>query len=145
MDEKSDLLDELQFEFDRALRLAKVNTLFSISMVWIALAASAISGPALLANLIGPKIGGIVASLPAVLVLIESTISFHARSSIRWEQVVRLKALKLQLKHEGKPEAEISAALRRLDDDMAQKWQSEVNVGIISYWRSIRKKSRDNG
>jgi hypothetical protein len=140
MDEKQDLLEGLEAAFKRDLHLARTNTYISIITVWIALAASAVSGPLLIANLIDAKIGGIFASLPVILVLIESTFSFHARSNFRWDQVVWLRALQRELKYEGKTVAEVSAGWRRMDEVMAERWKSEVNVGIVSYWRSISKK-----
>lgn len=118
-----DLATELDQEVERRARYAQRDFVVAQVVLWAAIIGSAAATVTVLKGwLSGTLLGGFIAALPAIVLLIDSRMHYEARHQWNARYKVELDILRRQLRDKRRGPAEVSESLDALDHKMENEF-----------------------
>jgi hypothetical protein len=121
--------NQLTDELERSQRANRVNSNIAFCLSAVAVLASILAGLSVAAQWFSKTTLVVLSSLPGAVLVVTEKFKFEDRSAWHRKRSYGLRSLLYQLQFEAKPQPEVSAAWRKLNDEMLSLWPGSLSKG----------------
>jgi len=128
------MTDTLQVEIEKLItehqHWRKHDFNFAQALFWISIVTSFIAGLSAFTTYVSRSVSGIIASIPALALLITKVFNHAGRSSWHSIYVVKLRDLQRRMRDQRATPQQISEELGKLQEEMQKTWP-DLNAGAL--------------